>query len=422
MINDKPAEPFNWRPIHSVVVLLVLSFFLYTVQGILNPFILFVLLVFLMSPYSGTRHHLLLVSATAMLTLIWALNTTGFLLAPFVLAVVLAYVQHPLVTRLEKRMSRTWATVLLMLPAVGVLALVIFLGIPAVSAQIGDFIHGAPKLIQTATERLQAWQTQLASRDLPMVDEQSLITRLQSLQPEAVMGWLQQRQAAIGRAAWGGIMGVGRGLSAVLTILGYVFLTPILTFYLLRDWPLVMGRIHDLVPPSHRDRVTGFASEFDKLLSGYMRGQLIESSIVGVLTWLGFVLLGFPYALLLAVIAAVFNVIPYLGLVLTAVPALVIALFLDNPLWAIGKVAIVFLIVQILDGSILGPKIVGDSVGIHPVWVILALSLFGFFFGFVGLLLAIPLAVLVKLMVQHGMTRYRSSKLFRGERPLIALD
>ncbi len=133
------------------------------------------------------------------------------------------------------------------------------------------------------------------------------------------------------------------------------------------------------------------------------------------LTFLLLFLTGFPYALLLGIMAGVFNIIPYVGLILTLIPALVIALFTPDPVLGLGKAIGVFVVVQLLDGAVLSPKIVGESVNLHPVWVILALSVFGFFFGFVGLLLAVPLAVLLKLILTYSLQRYRRSRLFLGE-------
>lgn len=421
--NPTDSAPFNWRAWHAVVVLVVLGFFMMSIRSILNPFILFFLLVFLIQPYSGTRHHLLTVSAAGVLTFIWLLDTTGFLLAPFVLALVLAYVLHPLVARMERhRISRTLATFILALPALGVLALAVFVGIPALSAQIAEFIRGAPALLQTATLRMETWQAQLQSRDLPWLDESLVLERMRSIQPDAVMAWLQQRQAAIGRGIWSGVLGVGKGVGAILTLLSYVFLTPILIFYLLRDWRNIERRLGELVPGPYRDRVVGFASEYDRLLARYFRGQLLAAGIVGVLTWLGFLIAGFPYALLLGVVAGVFNIIPYMGLVASLIPALVIAVFSASPLVALLKILVVFAIVQVLDGSVIGPRVVGEAVGLHPVWVLLALAVSGYFFGFVGLLIAVPLAVLVKLVLAYALDRYRGSRLFRGERPLISLE
>lgn len=427
----RPMQPpaqteFNWKAVHSLVVLGVLGLFLYSVHSILNPFTLFLLLVFVIQPYSGTRHHLLIVSASALLMLLWMLDTTGFLLAPFVLALVLAYVQHPLVDRLEGKrigkritVSRSVAVTLLALPAVAAIALVVFVGLPALSAQAAGLVRNIPGYVQSFTETVARWEAQLARRDLPWLDEQAVLARLRGIRPEAVMAWVQARQAAIAGAVWRGVLGVGAGVGMILNLLSYVFLTPILTFYLLRDWPRIETRMAALVPGPYRDRVVGFAREYDRLLAGYLRGQIIEAAIVGVLTWALFALFGFPYALLLGVVAGVFNLIPYMGLVASAVPAVVIALFSDNVGWRLATIAIVFVVVQGLDGAVLGPKIVGESVGLHPVWVILALAVCGFFFGFVGLLIAVPLAVLVKLLLLNALERYRQSRLFRGERPVM---
>jgi predicted PurR-regulated permease PerM len=416
-------SPTIWRSWHAVVVLALLGFFLVSVRPILNPFVLFVLLAFAASPYAGSRQHLLLVASTGILTLVWLLNTTGFLLAPFVLALVLAYVLHPLVERLEgRRLSRSTATLLLALPLVAVLALLLLVGVPALAAQAGEMLGRTPELIRTLSLRLDAWQTALHARDLPWVDEGAIVSRLGTVQPEEVVAWLQARQAAIAAAAWGGILGVGRGVSAVLSLLGYVFLTPILTFYLLRDWRRLEGRMADLLPRQYRARVIAFATEYDTLLARYLRGQLLAASIVGALTWIGFLIAGFPYALLLGAITAVFNVIPYMGLVASLLPALAIALFSPAPGIALLKIAVVFAVVQALDGTVIGPRIVGEAVGLHPVWVLLALAVSGSFFGFVGLLIAVPLAVLAKLLLRGGLERYRASSLFRGERPLIALE
>ncbi|HYW07610.1 MAG TPA: AI-2E family transporter, partial [Longimicrobium sp.] len=351
MAEQAPESSFNWRGVHAVVVLLVLAIFLYSIRGILSPFVLFLLLLFVISPYQGTRHYLLIVSSTTVLTLMWALNATGFLLAPFLLALAFAYIQHPLVTRMERRgISRAAGTGLLAIPSIALIGIAIFFGIPALGGQIADFIRGTPILVQRATVWLEQAQVQLARRDIPGLDEQMLLERLRSIQPEQMVEYLQQRQSAIARGAWTAVLGLGRGVGTILSILSYIFLTPILTFYLLRDWPSIQARVAELVPGPYRARVLSFGAEYDRLLSGYLRGNVMESAAVGVLTWLGLVLVGFPYALMLGIMAAVFNVIPYVGLVLTLIPGLVIAIFTPNPGMALIKVIAVFVLVQLIDG------------------------------------------------------------------------
>jgi predicted PurR-regulated permease PerM len=134
-----------------------------------------------------------------------------------------------------------------------------------------------------------------------------------------------------------------------------------------------------------------------------------------VLTWLGLWIAGFPYPALVGAVAGVFNLVPYLGLVVSAVPAILIALLSGNIVASLIKAAIVFAVVQTIDSSVTGPRITGGSVGLHPVWVILAIAVGSFFFGFVGLLLAMPAAVFIKLIVREALKRYRHSDVYEGE-------
>jgi predicted PurR-regulated permease PerM len=136
--------------------------------------------------------------------------------------------------------------------------------------------------------------------------------------------------------------------------------------------------------------------------------------IVGVLTWLGLRLVQFPYSGLVGAVAGVFNLVPYLGLIVSIVPVIIIALLSGSVLISLVKAGAVFVVVQLIDSTVTGPRIVGGSVGLHPVWVMLALAVGGFFFGFVGLLLAMPAAVFVKLLLREGVARYRSSRVFQG--------
>jgi predicted PurR-regulated permease PerM len=211
------------------------------------------------------------------------------------------------------------------------------------------------------------------------------------------------------------VLGVGKGVSIVLTVLGYVVLTPVLTIYLLIDFDRLTERARALIPTGKTTTWLPFIAEYDFLLSRYLRGQMLAALIVGLLTWLGLWALGFPYPALVGAVAGVFNLVPYLGLVVSAIPAILISLLSGNILASLVKVGIVFGVVQALDGSVVGPRIVGESVGLHPVWVILALAVGSFFFGFVGLLLAMPAAVFIKLIVREAMKRYRSSGVYQGE-------
>jgi len=197
-------------------------------------------------------------------------------------------------------------------------------------------------------------------------------------------------------------------------------LTPVLAFYLLKDYDRIVARLRPLVPLSRRDEWFALLSEYDELLSRFMRGQVVAAAIVGILTWLGLFVLGFPYAGLVGAVAGVFNLVPYLGLVVSIVPAVIIALLTGNVLASLLKVAVVFGVVQFLDSSVTGPRIVGGSVGLHPVWVMLAIAVGGFFFGFVGLLIAMPAALLLKLLLRSALERYQRSAWYTGTPPATA--
>ncbi|CAN5797782.1 AI-2E family transporter [soil metagenome] len=398
----------SWQTVYGIVVVGVSALFLWSVQSILNPFLLFVLLVVLLSPYRGSRRHLLLITMAALLTLIWLLRATGSLFAPFILAWVLAYVLRPVADALERRrVPRGLAVLLLVVPVLTGIALAIVFGAPALRDQGERFVANAPALVERG-------QRELARRDIPFLDERGLLAQIQNIRPEQVSTFLESQREEIARRAWSAVLGVGRGLGTVFTILGFFFLTPILAFYLLRDYHQINLRLAGMIPPAQRERAMRFLQGYDQLLAKYLRGQVLAAAIIGTLIGFGLWVAGFPYALALGVVAGVFNVVPYLGLIATLFPALLIALFSGAVVASLIKLALVIGIVQVLEQAVISPRIVGESVGLHPVWLILSLAVGGYFFGFVGLLLAVPVAVLVKLLLTAALGRYRTSSLFLG--------
>lgn len=414
-MNGRDSTETPWRLVQAATLLLVAGFFLFSLRGLLNPFLLYAVLVVLLQPFRGRAGYSLILGVATVLAFLWVLDTTGSLLAPFILAFVLAYILDPLVDRVaaRPRINRSIAIVLILVPALAGATALLVVALPALAGQISELIDEAPALLA----RLEAWTRALDAGtlgiDLPLVDEEALLARLQELDEETVVGFLEARRADIAGRAWSAILGLGRGLGSILTVLGYVVLTPVLMFYLLRDYDRIVERVADLVPAQMRGEAAGFFGEYDRLLSSYLRGQVSVAFIVGAITWLGLMALGFPYAFLLGVTVAVLGVVPYLGLVMSLIPAVLIALVSGNVLWSLGKVALVFGVAQGLEGAVISPRIVGDSVGLHPVWIVLALTLGGFFFGFVGLLIGVPLAVGVKLALVRLLERYKRSAFYR---------
>lgn len=408
----RPPPSLEWRYLYAAIVVLVVAMFLYTLLPVLSPVILLLALLLLLAPFSGTRLHLQVILAASLLVAIWVLRTLGALIAPFILALVLAYILDPLVDRLEGlRIRRGIAVALIMLPLLVIIILLAAFGIPALIQQASDVIQKLPTAIQRVIEWVEATRARLVH--LPFFRDGSLATALESISPESIAVYLQERQDEVLRGIWSGVLGVRRGFSIALGILGYFVLVPVIMVYLLLDFDSITRRAGALIPEPRRGSWIPLIREYDSLLSKYLRGQVLAATAVGILTWLGLWALGFPYSGLVGAVAGVFNLVPYLGLVVSAIPALIISILSGNVLLSLIKAGAVFVVVQALDGTVIGPRIVGGSVGLHPVWVILALTIGGSLFGFVGLLLAMPAAVLIKLLLREAMARYRNSRLFR---------
>ena len=405
-----------WRGVEAAAVLLVLGFFLYAMRGILNPLLLLFLLWAVLLPFRGKEGHTALLVTAGVLTVIWLLSTTGSLLAPFVLAVVLAYALDPVVDVLQRRrVPRALAILLLTLPVVGAFAALIFIALPAALAQLGQLAEQAPLFLARLADWLEALRERLLSINLPLVDEDALLSRLRGIDSDAVVVFLQERQQALTGWITSGVLGLGRGIGSVMGLVSYVVLTPVLTFYLLRDWDGITSRFGELLPRANQAQITSFAKDYDFLLSRYLRGQIMVAAAVGAITGLGLLIAGFPYAGTLGLMVGVLSVVPYLGLALSLVPALFIAFVSGSVVVSLIKVAVVYTIAQLLEGTVISPRIVGESVGLHPVWVVLSLALGGFFFGFVGLLIGVPMAAGLKLLVVRSLARYKASDFYRGE-------
>ena len=418
--DGAPGVPPTWRVVQGAVVVLAAGFFLFSLDEILNPFLIYCAFIALLIPFRGIRGHTHMVSVATVLMALWVLHTAGSLLGPFFLAFVLAYILDPVVDRVSShpKLGRTASIFLILVPFLGVGALVFVVGLPQLVGQARGFIDEAPRFVTEFRGWVQGLTPESLGFDIPLVDEAALLERVQSLDAQSVGQFLETHRAELADRARTAVLGLGRGFGTLFTVFGFLVLTPVLMFYLLRDFDLIVARGGELVPGKFRSAANRFASDFDKLLSSYLRGQVSAALITGGVTWLGLLIVGFPYSFLLGALVAVLGVVPYLGVIVSLIPALLIALFSGAIGVSLLKVAIVYGVAQGLESTVISPRIVGESVGLHPVWILLALSMGGFYFGFVGLLIGVPIAVALKLLLVRGLERYRRSGLYKDESAL----
>lgn len=396
-----------------VPVVLVLGALLWQVRGVLSPIVLLGLLLLVLWPERSQPFVARFLVGAAALTVLWILSVTGTLLAPFVLGLAFAYLLAPAVAWLiRRRVPRPLAIVLTLLPFLGGGILLVVLLVPALERQVVDLAARLPALLQ----RFGQWLLDLRTRFLassPGFLTESQLAWLRNLQPSDLVAMVQQRWSDVAQGAWATFVGLGKGAWTAVTVVMYIVVTPVVTYYFLASWDRFTTSLARLVPLERRDDVFTFLHDYDRLLGRYVRGTLTEAGLVAVVTGGGLAILGFPGALLVGVIWGVGNVIPYFGMVLSVIPAVLLALVSGAVVSNLLKLAVIVAVEQVME-AVVGPRIVGGAVGLNPVWVMIAIAFFGVLLGFLGLLLAVPLAILVRMAVDRAIVRYRRSSYFAG--------
>ena len=204
-------------------------------------------------------------------------------------------------------------------------------------------------------------------------------------------------------------------LEAIIDIAGLFVVTPVVAFYMLLDWDKMVARVDSWVPRDHVGTVRGIANEMNTAIAGFIRGQGTVCILLGAIYAVGLTIVGLNFGLLIGLIAGIISFIPYVGSFVGLGIALLVAIVQFWPDWImLLAVLAVFGVGQFIEGNILQPKLVGNSVGLHPVWLMFALFAFGALFGFVGLIIAVPAAAVVGVLARFGLSRYLESPLYRG--------
>ena len=353
-----------------------------------------------MKPYL-TKTNVILV--LFLLGLMWFVGSIKAILLPFVLAFILAYILHPIVEKvISKYIGRGCATGVVVsgfcLLVVGIFLILI----PVLQAQVLDFMRRIPQYSATVWNGLK----NLLAYTKENISKEQLV-ELSDAVNGSVMSVLTAIGASLSHVLTSGI--------AVFNILALILITPVVLFYVLRDWDIIREKVSGLIPKSKEKQTLSLWAEIDQTLSGFIRGQTLVCLVLGCFYGIGLWLTGLDYGILVGLLAGILSFIPYFGFGSGLILSLFLGLMqgLSGGQWL--GLAVVFVVGQILEGYVLTPRLVGNRVGLHPVWVMFALLAGGVLFGFVGVLVAVPVAAIIGVLLRHGLAWYKKTSFYKGK-------
>jgi predicted PurR-regulated permease PerM len=339
-----------------------------------------------------------------LLVIAFALYVLRDMLLPFVAGMAIAYFLDPVADRLEQFGAPRWlAATCVLLFFVLVLVLAVLLLVPLIQSQITQLVETLPLIVNWVSNvgipTVERMLTELSVENI-----ERLKNAVNSFAGDAV-GWLG--------TVLRGIVTGGFALFDVLTLL---FITPIVAFYLLRDWDLMTSTIHGWLPRQHVGTILAQINEIDDTLAGFVRGQATVCLVLGLFYGVALSVFGLNFGLVIGSIAGILSFIPYVGSLVGFVSSVGVALVQYDTWTPVIVVVAIFLIGQAVEGNFLTPKLVGDKVGLHPVWVMFALLAGGSLFGFLGVLLAVPVAAIIGVLIRFALQQYISSPYYAGTR------
>jgi predicted PurR-regulated permease PerM len=367
---------------------LLLSFLCYQISSVLSPFIVAAGIVFLLHPLRDDPVARRLEWLGIFLFAFWFLSSILGLLAPFVIAFLLAYILDPLVAMGERRGVPRWVSSLaVVLLLIGALVTGGIFFVPAAVGQLQSIIDQAGAIAADVTKAMQSGSLAEFLGRFGVTGEKARDIVMENLTPK-----LQEVLTGI----FQGLFGVVTSFTTIAHQILNIIIVPFALFYLLADYPTIMNSALELVPFSSRQRFLSSARRIDLVLGKYFRGAILVAAIQGCISGVILWIIGVDYAIVLGFMTAVFDFVPYIGLVVSLIVAAVVALFSGGAVWTkVLLVVVMYLSQKLLEATFLAPKILGHQVGIHPVLLMLSLLVFGYFLGFVGLLIAVPVTALI---------------------------
>ena len=341
----------------------------------------------------------------------WAVIVSAFLvglylvrvvLLPFIAGIAIAYFLDPLLDRLEKLgLSRLIATIMLTITFFVLIIALITLIVPLLQGQLVGFFQKLPAMTDTAIQWLAPLQRTLKEHiPTEQLDELSQLSK--SFGGQAVKWVISLAK------------GVFEGGIAIFNFISLIVITPIVSFYLLRDWDIIVAKVDGWLPRDHANTIRQVAVDIDLTIAGFVRGQFTVGLLLAALYGIGLTVIGLDFGLLIGIVTGLISFIPYFGMFIGLFTATTIAFFQFGDLSSFILVLVVFGLGQIIESIFLTPKLVGSSVGLHSVWVIFALMVGGALFGFIGVLLAVPVAATIGVLARFFLNQYKESSLYIG--------
>lgn len=396
------AEVSKIEAIILAAGIMLLLFLIYTIQSIISPFIVLGAILFLLYPL---RSHVMarnIMRLAVVLFLCWFLYSIIGILVPFAVALLLAYILHPIITKAEEWGIPRWASALVIIIfGISVITVVALFVLPIAFRQFTGILEALSAIANDFTNWI------VSDRVVASLHQYGISTQQVR---DMLTSTFAPRLEIIMKGLLNGAFGLVSGLSSVVTRIVNMVIIPFLAFYVLKDFPIIRHRAKMLFPRSKRDRASEYYAHIDELLGRYIRGAITVAAINAVLVTLFFSIFGIQYPLVLGIVAGVLDLIPYFGLIIMLVLAVIVASFSGSSVAGHMILAASTIgALHIFEAAVLSPKIIGSKVGMHPVLLILSLLVFSFFLRFVGLLIAVPTTAIAIMLVREWEEKKRRS-------------
>lgn len=393
-IKEKLSD-FNFLLL-MIASLVVFGVLIYSVSSIISPIVVFLILLIILFPLRSNKFASSLLWSSLLLFFIWMFDELGKILAPFIIAFLLAYILDPVLDKLQRRnISRSLSAAIIMIGVTIFIGLTIAFVVPPFFGQITNLISAAPQF----ANNFQLWA------------QNNLLVFLEKLgfPKEAIETYIISNVSAkieqILTSILNGFLDIFGSIGTVLNQLVNLFIIPILTFYILKDFDLILENFKNLFPKKFHSSMGGYAFKINKIVGSYLRGALIVCLINAAVITTFLSIIGVRYSFVLGILSGVFCFIPYFGVLISFSIGFIVALFSGLGTISLLLIPLIYFGENLLESSIFYPKIVGSQIGMHPAMLILSLFVFSYFFGLVGMLIAIPVTSIILLIVRERIAK-----------------